>query len=98
MTDGELARERAQVVLGEDLADQSQLAARDDVAITVGGGDPRRLLAAVLQREERVEGETRSVVTGRVETERRHIPRVGCHRQARWMCCAAGRSLGAASR
>ena len=47
------------VVLVEDLADQPQLTARDDLAAAVGGGDSGRLLAAVLQRVEREVGEPR---------------------------------------
>ncbi len=48
MADGELARERAQVVLGEDLVDEPELPAGDDVPAAVGRGDPRGLLATVL--------------------------------------------------
>ena len=50
MADRELAGERAQVVLAEDLADEAELAARDDVPAAVGRGDASRLLAAVLER------------------------------------------------
>ena len=64
VADRELAGERAQVVLAEDLADEAEVAARDDVPAAVGGGDARRLLAAVLERVEREVGEPRDLVAG----------------------------------
>src|SRR5207237_10919732 len=67
--DRELSRERAQVVLAEDLAHQPELAARDDVAAPVSRRDAGRLLAAVLQRVERKVGQTRHLVTGRIQAE-----------------------------
>ena len=69
MADRELAGERAQVVLAEGLADEAQLAPRDDVPAAVRRRDPRGLLPAVLQRVEPVEGEPRGIVAGRVEPE-----------------------------
>ncbi len=57
MPDRQLAGERAQVVLVEDLADEPELTARDDLTAAVGGRDPGRLLATVLQRVEREVGE-----------------------------------------
>ncbi len=53
MADRELAGERAQVALGEDLVDQAELAPRDDVTVAVGRRDAGRLLTAVLQRVQR---------------------------------------------
>ncbi len=41
VADRELAGERAQVVLAEDLVDEAELAARDDVPAAVGRGDAR---------------------------------------------------------
>ena len=67
--DRELAGERAQVVLAEDLADEAELAAGDDVPAAVGGGDARRLLAAVLERVQREVRQTRHLVPGRVQAE-----------------------------
>ena len=55
--------------LVEDLADQAEVAARDDVAAAVGGGDPGRLLAAVLERVEREERQARNRVSGGVDPE-----------------------------
>ena len=69
MADRQLAAERAQVVLLEDLADEAERALGDDVAVAVGGGDAGRLLAAVLERVEREVGEARDVVAGRVYPE-----------------------------
>ena len=69
VADRQVAAERAQLVLAEDLRDEAERALGDDVAAVVGGRDPRRLLAAVL---ERVEGEVREagdVVLGRVDAE-----------------------------
>ena len=51
-------------MLGEDLADETEVAPGHDVAAAVGGGDPRRLLAAVLERVEREEGQARDLVPG----------------------------------
>ena len=69
VADRELAGERAQVVLGEHLADEPELAARDDVPAAVGRGDARGLLAAVLERVQREVRQTRHLVTGRVQSE-----------------------------
>ena len=64
MPDRQIAGECAQVVLAEHLADQPQLAARDDVPAAVGRRDPGRLLAAVLERVQREVGQARDVVPG----------------------------------
>ena len=69
VADRQVAGQRAQVVLLEDLGDEPERALRDDVAAVVGGGDAGRLLAAVLERVEREVREARDVVTGRVDPE-----------------------------
>ena len=57
--DRHLAGERAQLLLVEDLDDEAEVAQGHDVPV-LAGGDPRGLLAAVLQR---VEGEVREPAT-----------------------------------
>ena len=47
MAHGEVALQRAQLLLVEDLGDQPEVAHRHDVA-AFGSGDPRGLLATVL--------------------------------------------------
>ena len=69
MPDREVAGERAQVVLAEDLADEPELAARDDLPVAIRGRDPGRLLAAVLERVQREVGQTRNVVPRCVQPE-----------------------------
>ena len=69
VADRQLAGERAQVVLGEHLADEAELAARDDVPAAVGRRDARRLLPAVLERVQREVRQTRHLVTGRIQSE-----------------------------
>ena len=69
MADRQLAGQRGEVVLLEDLADEAQLPAGDDLPAVVGGRDPRRLLTAVLKRVEGEVGETGDVVIGRVDPE-----------------------------
>ncbi len=66
VADRKLPGERAQVVLGEHLAHEPQLAAGHDVAAVVGRRDPRRLLAAVLERVQREVRQARDLVSGRV--------------------------------
>ena len=46
-------------MLGEDLADEAEVAASHDVAAAVRRRDPRRFLAAVLERVEREESQAR---------------------------------------
>jgi hypothetical protein len=40
VADRQLATERGDVVLREDLTDEAEVATRDDVAVAVGRGDP----------------------------------------------------------
>ena len=68
-------------MLGEDLADEAEVASRDDVPVTVGRGDPGRLLAAVLQRVEREVRQARDRVSGGIDPENaafvaRTVPRI----------------------
>jgi len=82
MSDRELTAKRDQVVRVQRLADETEVAPRDDRAPTVSGGNPRRLLAAVLQRAERKEGEVRDLVAGGEDAEHAaliawSIPRLG---------------------
>ena len=68
VADRHVAVERAQLLLVEDLRDEPRVAQRGDVP-ALAGRDPRRLLAAVL---ERVQGEVREpgdVVPRRVDAE-----------------------------
>ena len=69
MADRQVAGERAQIVLGEDLVDEAELAAGHDLPAVVGRGDAGRLLSAVLECVEREVRETRDVVPGRVHAE-----------------------------
>ena len=69
MADGEVAGERAQRLLVEDLRDEAQVALGHDVPADVGGRDAGRLLAAVLQCEEREVRESGDVVVGTVDPE-----------------------------
>jgi hypothetical protein len=69
VADRELAAERAQLLLVEDLRDEPALAQGHDVAAAIAARDARRLLPAVLKR---VEGEVREscdVVPRSVGTE-----------------------------
>ena len=69
MADGHVADQRAQRVLVEHLRDQALIADGDDVAATRGGGYPSRLLAAVLEREQRKVRESGDVMLGSVDPE-----------------------------
>ena len=60
--------QRAQLLLVEDLRDEPQVAHGHDLA-GVARGDARRLLAAVLEGEEREVGEPRDVGLRRVDAE-----------------------------
>ena len=52
---------------------------------TIGGGDARRLLAAVLERVEREEGQARHLVTGSVDPENAaFVARAIAHVGAAW--------------
>ena len=68
VADRHVAVERAQLLLVEDLGDEPGVAQGGDVA-ALAGGDPGRLLAAVLERVEREVGEPGDVVAGRVHAE-----------------------------
>ena len=74
VADRELAGERAQVVLAEHLADEPELAARDDVPAAVGRGDarptPDRGAEARTARSR-----TAATPRGRARTGRRHRTR-----------------------
>ena len=69
MTDRQLATERAQVVLLEDLADEPESALRDDVPALVSGGNSSRFLAAVLERVEREVRQACDITTGSVDSK-----------------------------
>jgi uncharacterized repeat protein (TIGR01451 family) len=68
VADRHVALQRAQLLLVEDLGDEAGVAHRRDVA-ALAGGDPGRLLTAVLQRVEAEVGEAGDVVAGRVYAE-----------------------------
>ncbi len=63
MPDGHLTLERLQLLLVEDLGDEPHVAHRHDLA-GVRRRDPGRLLAAVLQGEQREVGEPGDVTLG----------------------------------
>ena len=69
VTDRHVADERPELVLVEHLADEALVADRHQAAPARGGRDPRRLLAAVLQREESEIREPRDVVLRRKDAE-----------------------------
>ena len=68
VADRHVALERPQLLLVEDLGDEARVAHRRDVA-ALAGGDPGRLLPAVLERVEAEVGEAGDVVAGRVYAE-----------------------------
>ena len=74
--EGQVAAERAELLLVEDLVDQAQLAQGHDVPAHIGRGDACRLLPAVLQRVEREVGEPGDVVLGRRRSRIRRTRRV----------------------
>ena len=69
VADGDVAAQRAQLLLVEDLVDEPQLAQGHDVPVHVGGGDAGRLLTTVLEGVEREVGQSRDVVAGGVDPE-----------------------------
>ena len=69
MADGDVAAQRAQLLLVEDLVDEAELTQRHDVPAYVGGGDAGRFLTAVLEGVEREVGQSRDVVAGSVDPE-----------------------------
>ena len=68
VADRHVALQRPQLLLVEDLGDEAGVAHRGDVA-ALAGGDPGRLLAAVLERVEAEVGEAGDVVPGCVYAE-----------------------------
>ena len=78
VADRHVALQRLQLLLVEDLGDQAGVAQGGDVA-ALAGGDPGRLLAAVLQRVEAEVGEPGDVVA-RVRIRRRPRIRRAAHR------------------
>jgi len=68
VSDRDLAGEPAQLLLAEDLGDETHVAKCGDAAF-VRDGDPGRLLAAVLQREEPEVREPGDVAVGCVDAE-----------------------------
>ena len=68
VADRHVAGQRPQLLLVEDLGDEAGVAQGRDVA-ALAGGDPGRLLAAVLERVEAEVGEAGDVVPGRVYAE-----------------------------
>ena len=68
MADRGVAVQAAELLLVEDLRDEAHVAQHRQPAV-VGDGDPGRLLAAVLQREEAEEGHARDVALGCADAE-----------------------------
>ena len=69
VADRDLAAERAQLLLVEDLVDEAEVAQGHDVTAYVRGGDAGGFLPAVLQCVQREVGQARDVVAGRVDPE-----------------------------
>ena len=69
VADRHVADERAELVLVEHLRDEALVADRHDLAAARGGGDPGRLLAAVLERVQREVREIGDVVSRRKDAE-----------------------------
>jgi hypothetical protein len=75
VADRDLAGQRGELLLVEDVRDEAHLAEDGDPR-AVGDGDPRGLLATVLQREEPEVREARDVALARVDAEHAaHQPR-----------------------
>ena len=76
--DRDLARQRLELLLVEDLGDEAHVA-NDGEPAAVGDRDPRGLLAAVLEREQAEVGEARDVPLIRADAEdathQRFVPR-----------------------
>ncbi len=68
MADGDVALHRGQRLLIEDLADQAEVLEHEDLR-TVGDGDARRFLAAVLKRVQAVVGEFGDLFARRPDAE-----------------------------
>jgi hypothetical protein len=69
VADGEIATQRAQLLLVEDLVDEPEIAQGHDVAADVGSRDPGGLLATVLQGVQREVRKPRDVVSGCIDPE-----------------------------
>src|SRR5262249_6394754 len=68
MADRDLPLQAVELLLVEDLRDEAEIAQRGEAAV-LGDGDPRGLLASVLQREEAEVREARDIALGRVHAE-----------------------------
>ena len=68
MSNGNMARQHAEIVFTEGLADQSEMRVRDD-AIAVRGGDACAFLAPVLERVKTEKGQPGDILTGGVDAE-----------------------------
>ena len=68
VADRDLAAQAAELLLVEDLGDEPEVAQRRQAPV-LGDRDPRRLLAAMLQREEAEVREPRDVAVGCVDAE-----------------------------
>ena len=69
VADRHVADQRAELVLVEDLGDQALVADRHDAPAAGRGGDPGRLLPAVLEGEQGEVGEARDVMARRIYAE-----------------------------
>ena len=67
--DRDLAAERAQLLLVEDLVDEAEVAQGHDVPAYVRGGDAGGFLPAMLQCVQREVGQAGDVVAGRIDPE-----------------------------
>ena len=68
VTDGGLPAKSAELLLGEDLRDEPHVPQNGEAAV-VGDGDSRRLLAAVLEREEAEVRQARDVAVATVDAD-----------------------------
>ncbi len=68
MPDRDLSAEALQLLLGEDLCDEPELA-EDGQAPAVGDGDPGRLLPSVLEGVQSEVRDARDVAARRVDSE-----------------------------
>ena len=82
--DRDLTRERLELLLVEDLRDEPHVAEHGQ-ATRLGDGDAGRLLAAMLQREEREVRQPRHIAVGRADTE---------HAAHQWLTLPDGSEVG----
>src|SRR6478735_10601998 len=68
MSNGNMARQHAEIVFTERLADQSEMSVRDD-SITVRGGDAGTFLAPVLERVKSEKGQPGDILSGGMDAE-----------------------------